>query len=237
MATRAGLRAVRRALVVGLSAAVALLFGRAVLALPREPAGLTALVETHLPEAGVEHGVTAVLLNFRGYDTWLELGVLFLALVGSLGAMQLRGPASAAPFPPGGALLSALGRALFPPMVLVAGYFLWLGKFSAGGAFQAGVVLGAALVLLWLSGASRVALAFTHWSGRVLVALGLLAFFLTAIASLLRGGPPLAFSPDAAGTIISLIELMAALSIGFTLAGLLIAPRLGPQQSSHSTAG
>src|SRR5690606_29750981 len=46
-----------------------------------EGGGLTATAEALLPESGVEHPVTAVLLNFRAYDTWLEMGVILLGLL------------------------------------------------------------------------------------------------------------------------------------------------------------
>jgi hypothetical protein len=36
----------------------------------------------HLPDSGVSNPVTAVLLNFRAYDTLLEIGVVLLALWG-----------------------------------------------------------------------------------------------------------------------------------------------------------
>jgi multisubunit Na+/H+ antiporter MnhB subunit len=37
-----------------------------------------------MPESGVDHPVTAVLLNFRSYDTLLEIAVLLLAVVVAL---------------------------------------------------------------------------------------------------------------------------------------------------------
>ena len=36
------------------------------------------LVASNMAASGVENPVTAVLLNFRGYDTLLEIGVLLL---------------------------------------------------------------------------------------------------------------------------------------------------------------
>ena len=41
-----------------------------------------ALIAGALDVSGVSHPVTAVLLNFRGYDTLLELVVLLIALAG-----------------------------------------------------------------------------------------------------------------------------------------------------------
>jgi multisubunit Na+/H+ antiporter MnhB subunit len=45
---------------------------------------LARAVATHLELSGVSNPVTAVLLNFRGYDTLLELAVLLAAVLGIL---------------------------------------------------------------------------------------------------------------------------------------------------------
>lgn len=42
--------------------------GYAVLSLPDQAQGLQAAVAEQMDRSGVEHPVTAVLLNFRGYD-------------------------------------------------------------------------------------------------------------------------------------------------------------------------
>ena len=49
-------------------------------------------------------------------------------------------------------MLDTLTRLLVPVLILVAAYLLWVGAHAPGGAFQAGSVLGAAGVLLLLSG-------------------------------------------------------------------------------------
>ena len=56
--------------------------GYVVLSLPPDAAGLSAQVAANLQTSGVSNPVTAVLLNFRGYDTLLEMVVLLLALLG-----------------------------------------------------------------------------------------------------------------------------------------------------------
>ena len=53
-----------------------------VLTLPPYPERTRSLVFENMESSGVENPVTAVLLNFRGYDTLIEIGVLLLALVG-----------------------------------------------------------------------------------------------------------------------------------------------------------
>ena len=45
---------------------------------------LPALVQDKLTHSGVQNPVTAVLLNFRSYDTLLEIGVLLIVAVAML---------------------------------------------------------------------------------------------------------------------------------------------------------
>ena len=61
-----------------------------VIALPFPGEGLAPLVEAYLAESGVRHPVTAVLLNYRGYDTLLEIAVLQAAVLGVLAFRPIR---------------------------------------------------------------------------------------------------------------------------------------------------
>ena len=125
-----------------LAAVLALGLGWAVLSLPEPATGLTGRVDAELPNSGVSHPVTAVLLNFRGYDTLLEIGVLLLALlcVWSLRLSPARRDPEAARTP----VLGYLVRLLVPVVLVVTVYLLWAGSKQPGGAFQAGAVLAAA---------------------------------------------------------------------------------------------
>jgi multisubunit Na+/H+ antiporter MnhB subunit len=214
----------RRIAAAGFVAALAVLLGAAVLALPAAPAELAGRVQGEMGRSGVEHPVTAVLLNFRGYDTWLELGVLLVAVVAllSLGrAHDLRAlPRAAAPDP----VLAWTTRLLAPVMVLVAGYLLWLGSHAPGGAFQAGAVLGAAGVLLLLAG-HRSVTGLPALPLRAAAAAGFLAFLVAGAASALAGGAFLQYPLRHAGTVILLVEAAATLSIGVTLAALFAGAR------------
>ena len=79
--------------------ALACWLGYAVLSLPDQASKLNGMVEANLQASGVHNPVTAVLLNFRGYDTLLEMAVLLLALIGvwSLGASPMRRGADPGP--------------------------------------------------------------------------------------------------------------------------------------------
>ncbi len=184
------------------------------------PRGLTGAVATRLGESGVIHPVTAVLLNFRAYDTWLDLGVLVLAVIGASTLSGEPGRRDVRPHQSGQIwVVGWLVRIIVPLMVLAAGYLLWLGKYAAGGAFQAGVVLGAAGVLLHLSRAD-VFDRINAGQWRVLFLAGFAAFALVGAVTLLIGRALLEYPPALAGSVILGLEAIAAVSIGATLVGL-----------------
>jgi multisubunit Na+/H+ antiporter MnhB subunit len=168
----------------------------------------------------VAHPVTAVLLNFRGYDTLLEVAVLLLALLG-MWAVQREGTAAPArQSERDDPLLRALARLAVPLMILVAGYLLWAGAHRPGGAFQAGAVLAGAAVLMQLAGL------LPAWaSPGLLLRLGLAGgflVFLTVAAGLLGEGALLRYPPQHAGALILLIEAGLTISLGLILAGLFL---------------
>jgi multisubunit Na+/H+ antiporter MnhB subunit len=206
------------ALAVLAAAALFFVLARAVLELPPAPDVLPAAVQANMEGSGTQHPVTAVLLNFRGYDTLLEVAVLWLAFMASACAgLKSPGPAPAPP----GRMLTALARHLVPVLIVTAGYLLWRGGFAPGGAFQAGAVLGAAGVLLTLSG-HRLP---QRWRGaplRAVLVSGFVVFVAVALLPLLGGEPLLQYPQDHAGALILLIEAAATLGIAATLAALFV---------------
>ena len=178
---------------------------------------LRATVATNIMASGVEHPVTAVLLNFRAYDTLLEIAVLLLALIvilaSGIDAARDR-PRAVNP------ILQTLARLAAPLMIVVAVYLLWAGAFRPGGAFQAGAVLAAAAVLLHLAGL------LPSWQAPARkLRLGLTAgflIFLAVAAGLLSRGAMLQYPPAQAGILILLIEAGLTLSLGLILAGLFL---------------
>lgn len=211
---------ISRALIAAACAGAGIVVAAAMLQLPEPHMHLAGQVSASLGASGVKSEVTAVLLNFRGYDTLLEIVVLLLALVGVLataGADSRTGlRTSVSPQP----MLQSMSRMLAPLMVLVAGYLLWAGSHRPGGAFQAGAVLAAGAVLLYLAGL------MPAWAapGRLL-RIGLVSgsvLFLTVAAAALGQGALLQYPPALAGTLILLIETGLTLSLGLILAGLFL---------------
>lgn len=216
-------------LVLGtLSLAVLAALSWAVLSLPAQPPGLTAEALGKLPESGVMNPVTAVLLNYRGHDTLLEVAVLLLAITGVWSLRQGEFPATDLRERP---LLMSLLRVLLPVLVLTAGYLLWIGAFAPGGAFQGGAVAGGALVLGILGGLAG------RWMRResllrLGLALGVLVFAsVCAVTKALTGGL-LQYPPGRGGAWILLIEAAALVSIGLTLGLLYLGgrPPAGPAE-------
>lgn len=210
-------RMVLVAFVLTLALALVFLLAGAMLELGPVAIDLRAPVAAHLAESGVTHPVTAVLLNYRGYDTLLEIAVLLLALLAILAVV---GEAPVSPSRAAHPVLQALARLAAPLMIVVAVYLLWAGAFRPGGAFQAGAVLAAAAVLLHLVGL------LPSWSRpRLGLRIGLasgFALFLAVAAGLLTQGSLLQYPPAAAGVLILLIESGLTVSLALILAGLFL---------------
>ncbi len=188
--------------------------------------GLTEEVAVHLDAAGVGNPVTAVLLNFRAWDTLLESIVLLAALLGlwMLGRDDdWERPLGLRQVARDGGTMTTLGRFLPPLGFLVGVYLVWAGADQPGGAFQGGTVLAAMGILAAMAGrfeAPRV--------GNRLWRLGLVVgpgVFLLAGLALHAAGLGFLTYPEAhAKAIIMLIEVFLTLSIAVTLALLLIGP-------------
>ncbi len=212
----------KRTVVIAAALFLALVLILALVDLAPSAFDLRPLVAANLANSGVAHPVTAVLLNYRAYDTLLEIGVLLLALMAIL-AVSSGSPRPTANTLPSASepLLAMLGRIAAPVMVVVAVYLLWAGTSRPGGAFQAGAVLAALAVLLHLTGLLagwKLPGVRLRWglAGGFLLFLGIGALLLLVEGELLR------LPPDQAGLLILLIESGLTLSLGLILAGLFL---------------
>jgi len=213
-------------LLVALLSVLAVGLGYAVWSLPAQTTGLSSAVTANIETSGVSNPVTAVLLNFRGYDTLLEMGVLLAALLGiwSLNSEPEQREA------PAGPVLDMLSRLLVPLLILVAGYLLWVGAHAPGGAFPAGAVLGAGGVLLLLDG-WRPGARFSGLPLRITLVTGLAMFMVVGLVLILAGRRLLEYPPPFAAALIVLIEAAATVSIGVALAALFLGAR--PDEGSR----
>lgn len=212
-------RSLQKLLVLVPCAGIAAAIAHAMLTLPPPVVRLPEQVGAAMDRSGVTHPVTAVLLNFRGYDTLLEVAVLLLALIGVIAAGgEERTGMRRLPSVPH-AFLQSLARLMAPLMVLAAGYLLWAGSHRPGGAFQAAAVLAAGIVLLFLAGL------LSERPGAGLLRAGIIGGFLVflAVASFpLAGGAMLQYPVPLAGALILLIESGLTISLSLILAGLFL---------------
>ncbi len=192
------------------------LLGTIILTIPENTPGLAGAVARLQERSGVESPVTAVLLNFRGYDTLLEVMVLLLAVIGVWSLAKAPFPQQVTDISP---VQMGVVRLLAPLMCLVAAYLIWQGSHLAGGAFQGGAILGAAGVLMlvtelpWLRGIPALPL-------RIGLVLGPLLFVGVALSCLFLTGNLLGYPEGTAGWLILLIEAACAISVGLTLTSL-----------------
>ncbi|MGG7054876.1 Na(+)/H(+) antiporter subunit B [Nitrosomonas sp. ANs5] len=195
-----------------------------IVSLPPASPELALAVADNMAKSGVSHPVTAVLLNFRGYDTLLEMAVLLLALIGtwSLAPIQEMPPVAPA------AVLDSLTRLLTPLIILTVGYLLWAGAHAPGGAFQAGALLAALGVLLNLTGWHLPVDPMRYYL-RGIMAAGLIAFLLAAANGWIHGMHFFSYPHGQAHMLILFIETFATLSIGITLVTLFLLGRTAPR--------
>lgn len=200
--------------------AIALVFAGLVatlISLPPVAAGLSANVDAVLARSAVQNPVNATLLDFRGYDTLLEIAVLLLAVIAIRALSRGKLPAMR----PDDEILVFLGRVLLPLMILIAGYLLMAGLDAAGGAFQAGATLAAAGVLLILSGHAIPLRKYTTPIRQGLVA-GLVAFLALGVSGMLLGNAFLDYPQHGAGAIVLLLEAVVTLSVALALLELFV---------------
>lgn len=113
--------------------------------------------------------VTAVLADYRGYDTMFETTVIFIAGIAIVAI--LRGHPPSAPRRPAHPIDASVDgdhqriiigttcRLMIPVIQIFALYVVAHGHHSPGGGFQGGVMLGASFILMGLSRDLRSALA------------------------------------------------------------------------------
>lgn len=112
------------------------------------------------PDTGAVNSVTAIVFDYRGYDTLGEATVLFTAAV-ALGAVA--GSGLLGTRPAGWAMrdlvLESVARNLIPFVLVYGAYVTTHGHLSPGGGFAGGTIAAAGLVLavlVWGAGATGI---------------------------------------------------------------------------------
>ncbi|MFT5465705.1 MAG: multicomponent Na+:H+ antiporter subunit B [Verrucomicrobiales bacterium] len=163
----------------------------------------THYIEKTYEESHVPNLVTAVLADYRSYDTMFETVVIFtagisiFAILGGLGSQTHR---KWRPMPED-KIIRMTCRILAPIIQVFALYVLMNGHYSPGGGFQGGVIFAASFILLAISG--DLDLALKRLSSKkflIIAAFGIIFYAGHGIASMLLGGNFLEYgvlAPDA----------------------------------------
>lgn len=180
-----------------------------------EGGGLTIAAGALLPESGVEYPVTAVLLNFRAYDTSLEIGVILLGLLAifAVGGINVSSKPNVTAEDP---MLRQVILFFTPVLFLFGAFILYYGKTGPGGAFQAAVLWGAIGILLHLGG-KPVLTEIPRWLRYLLLTMGIVFFFVLGFLLMAGGSALFEYPPAYAGVLILIIETLAAISIATIL--------------------
>jgi multicomponent Na+:H+ antiporter subunit B len=135
--------------------------------------------------------VTAIVFDYRGFDTMGEEFILFAAVTGV--ALLLRERREQVPElrdEVRNEAVKAVGICLLPAVLTLGLWVVAHGAITPGGGFQGGVILSSSLLLLWLAGSLR---AYTRLTPTPYVDLtegtGVGGFVVTGLAALLIGEP------------------------------------------------
>lgn len=152
------------------------------------------IIETRV-QSEVPNMVTAVLADYRGFDTMFEAVVVFIAGLGILAV--LRRPelqAGERLVPPTersqdrDMITITTCRLMVPLIQLFALYVLIHGHYSPGGGFQGGVMFGASFILIALtSGLPDALLRLSEKSAVCIAALGLVIYAGTGLLCMFLG--------------------------------------------------
>lgn len=137
----------------------------------------------------VPNMVTAVLADYRGYDTMFETTVVFIAGLAifsilGVGTMKEAREGRVAPplnlrtVAPHDLIIRITCRLLVPPIQIFAFYVLAHGHHSPGGGFQGGVIMAASLIMLELSSDLKDRAA--RFTNRIAILMGIVGIFFYA---------------------------------------------------------
>lgn len=151
-------------------------------------------VERALPEGGGLNVVNVIIVDFRGFDTLVEISVLAVVGLTIYALLRRFRPASESLEIPARQkdratadeemlVPALLMRLMFPLVVVLSAYLLWRGHNSPGGGFAAGVALTIGVILQYMAGGTRwaedrLAIRPMRWMG-----LGLMAAAATGVGA------------------------------------------------------
>ena len=183
-------------------------------------------IENSEKETGASNTVTAVVVNYRSFDTLGEVTVLFLAAIGLGTVLATFQKKEKIKVEPSSLILYTGCRFLFPLILLFGSYIFIHGHLTPGGGFQGGAVIASAFVLVYLGcRGKRVSKAGSN----IAESLGGLTFVVLGLIGLAVGGhyflynflPKGEFNTLFSAGIIPIIYIAIGFKVGSELSGII----------------
>lgn len=217
---------------------------------PNSPASLhlSPYYITHtLADTSVPNIVTAVLADYRGFDTMFETAVIFTAGLAVIAILRRPRRSDLTDLLPPVSIsegyrdniIRFISRQLVPFMQLFALYVVAHGHHSPGGGFQGGVILGASFILLAISYDLKLVLAKMNEKWNILLGnIGVLIYAGIGFVCLLLGANFLDYSIlhkilPATGPVMARSHGMLGIEIGVAIAVMAIVVTIYLNLSSH----
>jgi multicomponent Na+:H+ antiporter subunit B len=141
-------------------------------------------IDEGVEETGAVNIVTAVVVNYRGFDTLGEVTVLFIAAIG-LGAVLTAGVREGTKKTEQASLVLYTGCRLLFPLILVFGTYIFIhGHLTPGGGFQGGAIIASGFLLIYLGCRER---RVSRTASNLAESLGGLAFIVIGLLGLALG--------------------------------------------------
>ena len=162
-------------------------------------------LEDAYAKAKTPNAVTAVLADYRGFDTMFETVVILVAGIGIIAVLSIMGKGNQ----PRGAgvddppedndpIIVRTCHMIIPLVQVFALYVVAHGHYSPGGGFQGGVMMGASLILLALACGLPVAMRrMSERSAIIFAIIGIVIYAGWGVVCLLMGGNYLDYSVTA----------------------------------------
>lgn len=152
----------------------------------------------HAEETGAKNVVSAIILDYRGFDTQGEVTVIFTAMAAVVAVLLLGGTGGTASAPaaavPVSVIVRFIVRVMAPFILLFSAYVIVNGHFTPGGGFPGGTITGALVIALTLVMSEEDARRLTPTRPeRLLQAAAPITFFVVGLAGLALTGDYLAY--------------------------------------------
>jgi len=135
-------------------------------------------------QTGAVNAVTAIVVNYRGFDTLGEVTVLFIASTG-VGALLWRKKKKRTAKTEGSIVLTTGTRYLFPFILIFGAYIFIHGHLTPGGGFPGGATIATGFLLLYLAFATY---EIPHKSFEVTEGLVGMSYVIVGLIGLVVGG-------------------------------------------------